>query len=164
MGTFLLIVALLLAALLLIAVEVCTPTFGVLGIVAIACVGVMLYLCFAVSGVLGVVMTIVMVFLLPTYLYFVIKYLPKTAVGRILQLRAEKKPAGEGTPEAVEQAAVVGQVATTETLLRPSGAIRVDRRRFIATAESGYIEAGKTVEIVKAIGMNVVVREIEQDA
>lgn len=158
MGTILLIVALLIAALLLIAAEVCTPTFGVLAVAAAGCLAAMVYLCFTVSQTLGVVMIVVLLFAMPAYLWLVIRYLPDTALGRILQLRAERRPAGEGTPEAAQQASVVGRTATAETTLRPSGTIRVDGRRYVATAESGFIEKGATVEVVKAIGMNVVVR------
>ena len=50
-----------------------------------------------------------------------------------------------------------------ETTLRPSGAIRIDKKRVIATAETGFIEEGATVKIVKAVGMNVVVREVREE-
>jgi len=162
MGTFLLIVVLLLAALLLIAAEVCTPTFGVLAVGALGCLGCAVWLCFTVSSVLGIVMIVVLVFLVPAYLWVVVKYLPSTAIGRILQLGAEPKPAGEGTPEAAEQQAVVGRTATAETLLRPSGTIRIDGRRYVATAESGFIEKGAAVTVIRAVGMNVVVRKADQ--
>ncbi len=158
-GTILLIIALLFCALLLFAVEVCTPTFGLLAFTAIACLAGAVYLCFGISPTFGVVMIVVLAFAVPAYLWAMIKYLPKTAVGRILQLRVDKKGPGEGTPDAAELESLVGAAAVAETPLRPSGAVRVDHKRIIATAESGFIEKGATVKIIKAGGADVVVRE-----
>lgn len=159
--TILLIVALLIAALLLFAAEVCTPMFGLLGAVGLACLAGMVYLFFTISDKLGVVVIVLLLFSLPVYLWAMVKYLPQTAVGRLLQLRSKKKSRGEGTPEAAGQELLLGKTAVAETILRPSGAIRVDGKRIIATAETGFIAKGATVKIVKAVGMNVVVREVE---
>ncbi len=160
-GTILLIIVLFFCALLLIAIEVCTPTFGLLAFAAIACQAGMVYLCFGINQAFGVVVLVVLVFAIPAYLWAMIKYLPKTAVGRILQLRVERKDSGEGTPDAAELESLVGATAVAETPLRPSGAVRVNHKRIIATAEAGFIEKGATVKIIKAVGMNVVVREVE---
>jgi len=91
----------------------------------------------------------------------VAKYLPSTAFGRLLSLQPPKKRPGEGTPEAPQQESLLGQTAVAETNLRPSGAIRIGGERLIATAETGYIRAGASVQIVKAIGTNVIVRELK---
>ena len=163
-GTILLIIALFLCALLLLAVEVCTPTFGVLAVTAIACLAGMVYLCFTIAPAFGVVMIVALVFVVPAYLWAVIKYLPKTAVGRILQLRPRRRDPGEGTPDAAELESLAGATAVAETPLRPSGAIRVNHKRIIATAEAGFIEKGATVKIIEAVGMNVVVREVLPDS
>jgi len=159
-GTIALIVALFLAALLLFAVEICTPMFGLLGAAALGCLAGMVYLCFGIDPTLGVVVIIGLLFVVPAYLWVAVKHLPDTFVGRVLQLRARKAAPGEGTPEAEAQKAWVGRTATAETVLRPSGAIRIDGKRVIATAEAGFIERGARVKVVKAVGMNVVVRKL----
>ncbi len=162
MGTILLILVLLVGALVLFAAEVCTPTFGLLAVAAVGCLVGAVYLCFTISPALGVVAIVVLVFLIPAYLWAMIKYLPRTALGRILQLRAQSKDPGEGTPDATELEALLGRTAVAETTLRPSGAIRIDEKRVIATAETGFIKEGATVKIIKAVGMNVVVREVKE--
>ena len=164
LGTILLIIALLFCALLLFAVEVCTPTFGLLAVTAIACLAGVVYLCFGINPAFGVVMIVVLVFAVPAYLWAMIKFLPKTAVGRILQLRAQRRGPGEGTPDAAELESLVGAAAVAETSLRPSGAIRAGHKRIIATAESGFIEKGAAVRIIKAGGADVVVREEKEFA
>ncbi len=158
MKTTLLVLALLVAALLLFAAEVCTPTFGLLAVVGLGCLAGAVYLLFAVHQTAGIVAIVVLLFCVPAYIILLVKYLPKTAIGRLLQLRAQRKQAGEGTPEAAVQEPLVGRTAVTETMLRPSGAIRVDGKRIVATAQSGFIEKGASVEIIEAVGMNVVVR------
>ncbi len=163
-GNILLIVVLLLAALLLFAAEVCTPTFGLLAVAALGCLAGAVYVCFTLSAVLGVVLIVALIFFLPAYWVVMVKYLPRTPIGRLLQLTAKAKRAGEGTPEAGTQETLVGRTAVAETILRPSGAIRVEGRRIIATAETGFIQKGATVKIIKAVGMNVVVREAKSDA
>ncbi len=161
-GTILLIIALFVGALLLFAAEVCTPTFGVLAATALGCLVGMVYLSFTINPTFGVVMIVVLVFLLPVYLWAMIKYLPQTPVGRILQLRAEPKDPGEGTPNADILESLVGMTVVAETPLRPSGAIRAGNRRIIATAEAGFIDKGAKVKIIKAGGTDVIVREVEQ--
>jgi membrane-bound serine protease (ClpP class) len=157
-GTILLIVALLIAALLLFAAEVCTPMFGLLAGAALACLAGMVYLFFRIDQTLGIAVIVLLIFALPAYLWAMVKYLPQTAIGRTLQLRVQKKKAGEGIPDAGAQESLVGRTAVTETILRPSGAIRVDGKRIIATAETGFIARGATVKIIKAAGTNVIVR------
>lgn len=157
-----LILVLLVGALVLFAAEICTPTFGLLAVAGVGCLVGAVYLCFTISPALGVVAVVALVFLIPAYLWAMIKYLPRTALGRILQLRAQSKDPGEGTPDATELEALLGRTAVAETTLRPSGAIRVDERRVIARAETGFIEKGATVKIIKAVGMNVVVREVKE--
>ena len=85
-GTLLLIVVLLLAAMALIVVEICTPTFGVLGLAALGCVGWAVYLAYTVNGVFGLVMVIAVVVCFPIYIIAAVKILPKTPLGNRLHL------------------------------------------------------------------------------
>ena len=98
--TVLLILTLVIAAMLLIVVEICTPTFGVLGILAIVSMGWAVYLCYTLSTVAGMVATVAAIILMPAYTVVAVKILPKTAIGRIIGLHRKPVAAGEGTPEA----------------------------------------------------------------
>lgn len=158
--TVLMIVAMAAGGLILLVAEICIPSMGLLALAAIACFGGAIYECFTISQALGVLTLLATAIILPIYLYLVVKKLPGSFLGKLLTLKADLKPAGEGTPEASQQKPLVGRKAVAETNLRPSGAIRVDGQRLIATAESGFISRGATVEILKAVGMNVVVREV----
>jgi membrane-bound serine protease (ClpP class) len=103
-------------------------------------------------------MLIAVVVLTPAYLYFLVKWLPNTPLGRRLFLRQTRAGRGEGTPEARDLAKLVGSAAVAETDLRPSGTIRVDGRRVVALAEGDMIEKGEQVKVIRSAGSNVIVR------
>ncbi len=160
----LMIIVLFLGALLFFAAEVCTPTFGLVAVAGLGCLAGMVYLCFTrVGQVFGLMVVVAMVFVIPAYLWIIVKYLPRLPVGRVLQLRAKPREPGEAVPEAKEEESLVGKVGIAETPLRPAGAIRVGNKRLSATAEAGFIEKGATVKIIKTSGLNVVVREVKDE-
>ena len=161
--TIVLIAVLVLAGMLLIVAEICTPMFGLLGLVALGCVGWSVYLCYTINGVFGLVMTIAVVVGLPIYIVTAVKVLPKSPLGRRLHLGRNQAQPGEGTPEASELAELVGRRCNTETTLRPSGMVRIDNKRIVAQAESGMIEKGVEVEVIRATGMGVVVRKVQSE-
>ncbi len=157
----LLILALVVAAMLLIVVEICTPTFGLLGLLAIAAVGWAVYLCYTLNTVAGMIATIAAIIVLPAYTVLAVKILPKTGLGRKIGLRRDAVAAGEGTPEAADLDRYIGRVTKAETLLRPSGFVRIDGKRIVAEAESGLIEKGLAVKVIQAGGASVTVRRVE---
>jgi membrane-bound ClpP family serine protease len=159
--TIVLIAVLVLAAMALIVAEICTPVFGMLAVLALGCAAAAVYLCYGLDGVLGIVATIVAIIGLPIYSVAAVKVIPKTPLGRRLALRRELARPGEGTPEASDLSRFVGRKTTAETILRPSGTVRIDGRRIVAQAESGVIEKGQAVRVIRAAGTHVVVRKAE---
>jgi len=160
--TIALIVILILAALVLIVVEICTPTFGLLSIVAVGLIAWAVYLCYGLNRIAGIATTVAVILLLPVFIVAAVKIIPKTALGSKLALRREPVPPGGATPQADKLEALVGRETTTETLLRPSGMIRIDGRRITARAESGVIARGTRVKIISAKGNYVIVRKAEE--
>jgi len=159
--TVLLIVVLAVAAMALIVVEICTPMFGLLALLAIGAAGWAVYLCYAINGVAGIVATIVALIGLPAFSIAAVKIIPKTALGSRLGLKRERVRAGEGTPEAASLSQYVGRTTNTESVLRPSGFVRIDGGRIVAQAESGMIGKGRSVKVIRATGTYVVVREVK---
>lgn len=155
------IIVLFLVAMALIVAEICTPTFGVLGIVAVGCVVWAVYLSYTINGLFAVVLAIVAMIGLPVYTVIAVRVLPKTPLGKRLRLPSLKVEPGQATPESETLQKFVGRVTTAETVLRPSGMIRVDDMRIVAEAERGMIDKGDKIEIIRALGNRVVVRRIE---
>lgn len=162
--SILMIIVLIAMAMLLIMVEICTPTFGLLGLLSVAALVWAAGIAFGLNQVFGIVLTISMLLLLPLFVVWSARWLPTTGLGRVLALKRDKAKPGEGTPEARDLAGLVGQETVAETVLRPSGTIRLDGRRVVAQAESGFIEKGKAIRVIRAAGAHVVVRAVEDDA
>jgi membrane-bound serine protease (ClpP class) len=156
------IVLLIVAALVLILVEILTPTFGTLGVLAVIALGGAVWQAFSLHPAAGWGVLIGMVFFLPAYLAILIRWLPRGPLGRRgVFLGKVDAGAGAGTPDAETHESLLGKVGRTETSLRPSGAVRLEGNRVMASAESGLIDKGQWVRVVDASGMNVVVRPCE---
>ena len=133
-----------------------------LSVVAVGLIAWAIYLCYGLNRVAGIATTVAVILLLPVFVVAAVKILPKTSLGGKLALRREPVNPGEATPGADQLEALVGQETTAETLLRPSGMIRVQGRRITAHAESGLIPKGTRVKIVGAAGNYVIVRKAEE--
>ena len=164
MDSFWTILALFAAAWVFIFLEILTPMFGLLAAAGIAALVAAVWLTFRISGGWGVVSAIVAVLVTPVYAYYLVKYLPRSGLGRRLFLPKADRGRGEGLPEASARQALVGKTGTAETTLRPTGAVRVDGKRVIASAESGMIERGAAVRVIRASAMEIIVRRAEQAA
>ena len=160
--TVLAIIVLAVAGLVFLVLEIITPTFGILVGLGLVALGAAVVFCFSLSTMLGLAAIVLLVVAIPAYLVLMVKLLPRSPLGRRLFLGTAPEATGTGTPEADHHESLVGREGVTETTLRPSGAIRIDGRRVIATAESGMIEQGQTVRVVRAVGMNVVVRPADE--
>lgn len=78
----------------------------------------------------------------------------RTPVGQNLTL-GRSLNAGDDLPDVT---ALLGRDGVALTALRPAGKIEIDGRRIDVLAESGYVEAGDAVSVIKAGGSRVVVR------
>lgn len=155
-----LLVVLVAAAMVFVLLEILTPTMGLLSVLAAGAMVGAVVVAFMVSPLLGVLVIVGLALGMPVYIYALVKYLPNSPWGRKLFLAKQADPTASGTPAAGTYAELVGSTGTAETMLRPSGAIRVKGRRVIALAESGVIEKGAAVVVIKADGTNVVVRKV----
>jgi len=158
--TAMIIVVLLAAGLVFLLLEILTPMFGLLVGLGLTSFGGAVWLCFAVNSWLGIGVLLALVFAVPAYMTLLVKLLPKSPLGRRLFLGKAPEAGGDAAPEADEHRSMVGREGTAETPLRPSGAVRVDGRRVIASAETGMIEQGARVRVLRAVGNSLVVREI----
>jgi len=53
----------------------------------------------------------------------------------------------------------IGEEAIASTILLPSGKIEINEESYDATAESGYIEKGEKVKIIRYENMQLIVRK-----
>ncbi len=163
-GNILLIAVLVVASAVLVVLEICTPMFGLLSVLSVGFLVAAVGFCFRLSQVAGVVAVVLAVVGYPVFVILAVKLIPRTVLGRRLVLSRGQAPPGEATPEAQDLRTLLGKEGIAETLLRPGGAVRIDGRRIIASAESGLIAKGTAVKVVRVEGTNVVVRQIAAEA
>lgn len=156
------IVALLGGAAVLLLLEIFTPTFGLLAILGVASLVGAAWMAYLVDATFGILMGVGILVVVPAYLVFIVKYLPNTRFGRMIFLAAQPEPGkAEGNPDTALHDQLVGHEGLAETPLRPAGSVRVDGRRIDAMAESGLIEKGERIVVVRVSGPSCVVRKVE---
>ena len=85
-----------------------------------------------------------------------IRLFPRTPMGRRLTLAKDGRDV-KSTPPA-EAKRLTGLSGTAESDLRPGGVARIGGQRTDVVSESGYVDAGTEVTVVRVEGSRVVVR------
>jgi membrane-bound ClpP family serine protease len=98
----------------------------------------------------------VAIFAVAALLYFELRILPRTRIGRRMFLN--KAVEGASQPPIVERAAdVVGREAVAVTALAPTGLVQVDGRRYEARCDSGFAVEGARLRVVRVETFQLVV-------
>jgi len=154
-------ICLYLAAAALIIAEVFVPSGGIITICAIACLGGGIAIFFSqggpVAGWIGIGVAVVM---LPTVWIIAYRLFPRTRLGKSVILAPPKGQEGGGVPDAESIGKLLGAKAVVITPLRPVGMCDFSGERLECVAESGYIEKGKTVQVIHVVGTQLTVRQI----
>lgn len=151
------ITALVVAGLLLVAIDFYVPGF-VLATIGAALMIVALVVSYQAHGVaVTAALFAVEVVLGFVVSYIAIKYVPQTALGKKMIL--EKTQTGERsqTERAPE---LIGREGVAHSVLRPTGVAMVDGKRLDVVAESGMIERGNQIKVVAVEDNRVIVRKI----
>ncbi|MDP7611325.1 MAG: NfeD family protein [Nitrospinaceae bacterium] len=149
------------AAAVLMLLEIVTPSFGVLLVMAMGAIIGASYFGFKIGPFCGASVLLVGLLSIPVYLFLLMKILPNSPLGKLLFLRKAKDATADGTPEVSKLNKLVGKTGIAETELRPSGKICIDGQRVVAISEHELIEQGQKVIVIKAGGTDVVVRKAE---
>ncbi|MBL8757974.1 MAG: NfeD family protein, partial [Phycisphaerae bacterium] len=103
----------------------------------------------------------------PTFLFFGLRMMPHTPIGRMLVLSSDREEEREGDDEPPPRAAgvaalaaMVGQEGVVVTDLRPVGTIRIGEKRYDALSELGMIRAGTAVRVTGVEGTELRVRAV----
>ncbi len=160
MGDVILIISLFILAGVFIVLELFIPSQGVLTIVAATCLIFGIVLCFLVSQLLGLIVTIVTAVALPVFIIAMVRIWPDTWIGKRVAIRkAQKAIPGGSIPDAGELDRLLGQTGQTITDLRPVGAVMFSDERVDCVAETGQIDKGSEITVIHVEGVRVVVRE-----
>jgi len=149
------IILLFLVGLILLGFEVFVPgaILGILGAVALLVGVVLSFVEFGQGG--GWTAFAIASSLVGGLLYFELRVLPRTRIGRRLFLDSAVQ--GTSQPVVAEALTVVGRTGEAQTPLSPSGYIDIDGQRYEAFCRSGFVPKGTTVRVVGVDNFRLIV-------
>ena len=146
----------------LIIAEVFVPSGGLISVCSLACLIGGLTIFFrhsTTAGWIGIGVAIVMI---PSVLIIAYKIFPKTKFGKSVILAPPQRQKGDAVPDTPELKELLGAVGLVLTPLRPVGMCDFPGQRIECVAESGYVEKGKKVKVIRVQGTQLTVRVIEK--
>ena len=150
-------IAVFLAGVLLIIVEILLPTVGLLAGLGVAA---MLYsIVLALGGDIGALAALGIALVLSiVFFLLIVSRLPSSKLWNKIVLQKSSRTE-EGYVSAVEQVDLVGKTGEVLTELRPSGTARIDGLLVDVISEGAFIQKGKSIVVLSVNGSRVVVRE-----
>ena len=145
------------------ALEIFIPSAGILGFLSIASIIGSVVLAFSFgSTASGFVFIGTAAVGLPVVILFAFKWLPHTPVGKRLLLGTPKSD--DVLPEEdprEKYRELIGKHGIAKSAMLPGGAIVIDGKTCEAVSESGAIDRGDTVEIVRIRNNRMVVKRVD---
>ena len=161
MSLFVLACILYLACAILIIAEVFIPSGGLITILAVFCVIGGVVACFYINTFVGFLGIIVAMIMIPGVLYLTYRILPNTRFGKNVTLAPPERQQGDGVPDTIRLKEMLGEIGIVISPLRPVGMCNFSGQRLECVAESGYVDKGKKVKVIKIESTQLTVRLIE---
>ncbi len=159
-GTLIFAVFLFLACAALLVVEVFVPSGGLLSVLAAACVAGGITLFFRHSVVGGWIGVGVAVVLVPSALIVAYKIFPSTRFGKAVTLTPPDRTPGDAIPDTDHLQTLVGQEGIVTGPLHPVGLCDFSGHRVECVSETGYVDAGVKVRVIRIQGTQLTVRVV----
>lgn len=144
--------------LILLIAEVFIPSGGVIGVLALACIGLSLWRAFEQSADLGLKFLLADFLLAPLVLSLALYLWPRTPLAKRVFLQPPAREDIELSHSSQRLDHLVGQVGRALTPLRPSGMVDFDGRRLDGQSEEGLIPSGALIQAVRVRGGRLIVR------
>jgi len=153
-------VLLLIFCAILLVLEIFIPSLGLLTAIALLCLAGGVYIFFQISTAVGWIGVWTAVILIPVVWALVYKLLPKTKLGRVLELKKVEQAMG-GIPDQEHLESLLGQSGMVLTPLRPVGMCEFDGNKVVCVSDMGFIEKQIQVKVIHVEGNKVTVRKSE---
>jgi len=147
----------------LIVAEVFVPSGGLISIGALACIVSGIAIFFSHSTTAGWIGVVVAIIMLPTILVITYRIFPKTRFGKSVTLTPPQREQGDAIADAESLKGLLGAIGFVLTPLRPVGMCDFSGQRVECVAESGYVDKGKNVKVIRVQSTQLTVREVEGD-
>jgi membrane-bound ClpP family serine protease len=149
------VIILLSLGVLLLAIELVVPG-AIIGIVGALSMLAGVLAAFGEFGVQGGLLTLAGVLVvLAAVIYVELVWLPKSALARWFSMSTTLR--GQSQPPLADESSVTGADAVTETVLSPTGYVRLGGRRYEAFCRDGFAEAGETLRVVSLDNFRLIV-------
>ena len=155
-------VALLIFCAILLVFEIFIPSLGLLTATALLCLAGGIYIFFQISTTAGWIGVWTAIVLMPIVWVLVYKLLPKTKLGRVLELKKVEQAMG-GIPDQEHLESLIDRTGIVLTPLRPVGMCEFDGKKVVCVSDAGFIEKQTQVKVIHVEGNKVTVRKIEPD-
>jgi membrane-bound ClpP family serine protease len=146
----------------LIVAEVFVPSGGLIGIASAICLISGVWIFFENGTVLGWFGVVIASIMVPAVLIIAYRIFPNTRFGKAVTLTPNIAQPGQGISDNDNLKSLTGKRGKTLTALRPVGMCNFSGQKVETVAESGYVDKGKTVEVVNVQSTQITVRVIEQ--
>jgi membrane-bound serine protease (ClpP class) len=155
-------IALLIASLLVICIEMFVPSAGLLGLLAAVLMVSAIILAFFNSMLAGVIMIGAVAISLPFIFMLFVRIWPSTPIGRRVMISSppDMRPTGEQY-EAFSQ--LIGRRGVARTRMLPSGQVLIDGKSYDAVSQGTAVEAGDPIEVIACRTYRIIVRRISED-
>jgi membrane-bound ClpP family serine protease len=150
--------------LLLVSLELFVPSGGFIGLSAVVCLGLGLWNAFQVSTSLGWTFVLIDFIAVPVTAIVMFRLWARSPMGRRLRLAPPSSDEDDVSHSTRRAEELVGSEGRALTTLRPSGHVEVRGRRHDGMAESGMIDQGSPVRVVRIRSGQLVVRPVESPA
>jgi membrane-bound serine protease (ClpP class) len=153
-------VILFLSGIILVAVEIFVPGFGLFGIGGIICI---LLSFFLVLGGNAVALNLLVLSLIVAIIVFIVllKFLPSSMLWSKLVLKeSETKKAGFSSSQ--DYSSYLGKEGVVVRHLRPSGMVVIEGVQIDVVSEGQYVEPGVKVKVIQVSGSRIVVRPVDE--
>ncbi|MBC7321060.1 ATP-dependent Clp protease proteolytic subunit [bacterium] len=151
-------ILLLIGGIILLLIELHTPGFGIPGITGVTALFISLYM--VLGGGINALRSIILasILMLGIIILF-IRYLPESFVWKRIALKEATRTEAGYTVVTIGQD-LVGKEGISVTLLRPSGIVEIENRRYDCLTEGEYIPPGTRVIVTRVVGNKIFVRKI----
>ena len=157
-------ILLIVAGLIVIAIELFVPSAGLLGILAGSLIIGGIVAAFMQNLIVGSIVLGVTTLSLPVLFAIAIKVWPSTPIGRRI-LRGAMREEDVLTPEDLHQSLrdLVGHRGIAKTMMLPSGIVWIEDKNYDAVSDGFAIEKGTPVEVIAIRTKRVVVRPLSAE-
>ena len=147
----------------LVIAEVFVPSGGIISICSLASLIAGIYIFFDHSPIAGWIGLIIAIIMIPTVLITAYKIFPNTRFGKTVTLSPSERFIGDAVPDTNQLQEMLGKTGEVVTPLRPVGMCDFSGKRLECVAETGYIEKGSMIKVLRVQGTQLTVRQIEKN-